>query len=241
MNLTRIKNELLQSYPTRIELHAHTSPASSCGRATPEEVVTAYRKIGYDGIVIDNHFLYQADGTGKAEYIDRYLDDFYRAEKRGEELGLKVYLGAEIRFTENVNDYLVFGVDRALLEEIYDLLPFGLENFRKVFSMPRSLLIQAHPRRDKMEEVDPSLLDGVEIFNMHPNHNSRNGLTSAAVKAQGFSVVTAGSDFHHPNQGHEGLSALRTSSLPEDSYEIARILRQGDYLLELAGERILFP
>lgn len=241
MNLQEIKESLTLTYPYRIELHAHTSPASSCGRATPEEVIKAYHEIGFDGIVLQNHFLFQKDGMDKKEYLDRYLDDYHRAVSAAGPLGFRVYLGAEIRFTENVNDYLVFGVNREMLEEIYDLLPYGLANFRKEYSMPKSLLVQAHPRRDKMEEVDPSLLDGVEIFNMHPNHNSRNGLTSAAVKANGFSVVTAGSDFHHPNLGHEGLSALRASVLPEDCFEISRILREGDYLFELAGERIVLP
>lgn len=241
MRLTDLKNDLIRSYPFRIELHAHTSPASSCGRATPEEVVQAYKRIGFDAVTIDNHFVHQADEMGKKEYVDRFLDDFYRAEACGEKLGFKVYLAAEIRFTENVNDYLVFGVNRELLEEIYDLLPYGLKNFRKEFSMPQSLLVQAHPRRNGMEEVDPSLLDGVEIFNMHPNHNSRNGLTSAAVKADGFSIVTAGSDFHHPNQGHEGLSALRAKCLPEESFGLAALIKSGDYLLELAGERIILP
>lgn len=241
MNLTDLKYDLIRSYPFRIELHAHTSPASSCGRATPEEVVEAYKKIGFDAITIDNHFVHQADKMMKMEYVDRFLDDFYRAEACGEKLGFKVYLGAEIRFTENVNDYLVFGVNRDLLEEIYDLLPYGLKNFRKEFSMPESLLVQAHPRRDKMEEVDSSLLDGIEIFNMHPNHNSRNGLTSAAAKADGVSIVTAGSDFHHPNLGHEGLSALRAKNLPDDSFGLAALIKSKDYLLELAGERIILP
>ncbi len=241
MNLPELKKNLLEAYPYRIELHAHTSPASSCGRATPEQAIRAYKAVRYDAIVIDNHFVYQGDEVGKKEYIDRFLDDFCRAEACGKELGLKVYLGAEIRFTENVNDYLVFGVNRELLEAIYDLLPYGLKNFRKEFSMPKSLLVQAHPRRNGMEEVDPSLLDGVEIFNLHPNHNSRNGMTSAKVKEQGFSIVTAGSDFHHPDQGHEGLSALRSALLPEDSFALADLMKQNDYLLEIAGERIILP
>lgn len=241
MDLITLKQNLIHSYPYRVELHAHTSPASSCGRATPEEVIRAYKAVAYDAITIDNHFIYQTDGTDKKTYIDRFLDDFYRAQACGNEIGVKVYLGAEIRFTENVNDYLVFGVNRELLEEIYDLLPYGLQNFRKTLSMPDSLLVQAHPRRDGMEAVDPALLDGVEIFNMHPNHNSRNGLTCAATKKEGFSIVTAGSDFHHPNKGHEGLAALRVQNLPEDSFALASVMKTGDYLLELAGERIILP
>jgi len=241
MNLQELKKSVENAFPVRIELHAHTSPASTCGRATPEEMIGAYHAVGYDAVHVTNHFQYRTDGTGKNEYIDRFLDDYYKAEEEGNQLGMRVYLGAEIRFTENVNDYLVFGVDRNLLEEIYDLLPFGIQNFRKNFSMPKSLFVQAHPRRDGMEEVDPSLLDGVEIFNMHPNHNSRNGLTSTIVKAQGYSIVTAGSDFHHPGKGHEGLAALRSAFLPKDSFELASLIKEGAYLLELAGNRIVLP
>ncbi|MBE6712948.1 MAG: transposase [Ruminococcaceae bacterium] len=241
MNLIEFKNSLMVAYPFRVELHSHTSPASSCGRATPEQVIFAYQKAGFDAIVIENHFIYRTDGTDKNTYIDRFLDDFYKADECGKKLGVKVYLGAEIRFTENVNDYLVFGVNRELLEVIYDLLPYGLANFRKEISMPDSLLVQAHPGRDGMEKVDPSLLDGVEIFNMHPNHNSRNGMTSNAAKKDGFAIVTAGSDFHHPDKEHEGLAALRAPILPEDSYGLAALLKSKNYLLELAGQRIILP
>ena len=76
--------------------------------------------------------------------------------------------------------------------------------------MPDSLLIQAHPRRDKMETVDPSLLDEVEIFNMHPNHNSRNGLTSAAVKAQGG---------HFLMKGNEGANWVLGTQYPAEFAE----------------------
>ena len=239
--MAEYKNALTEAYPYRIELHAHTSPASSCGRATPEQVMQAYQNVGFDAVTIVNHFIYKSEEPDGKAFVDRYLDDFYRAEAFGKKLGIKAYLGAEIRFTENMNDYLVFGVNRSILEEIYDLLPYGLANFRKEYSMPDSLLIQAHPRRNGMEEVDPSLLDGVEILNLHPNHNSRNGQTSAIVKKQGFSIVTAGSDFHHPDQGHEGLSALRASFLPEGSFELASVIKSRDYLLEIAGERIILP
>lgn len=240
MNLKELKSELSSHYKYQIELHAHTFPASGCSQIPPREMVETYKKLGYDAVTITNHFVYQQNKT-KEEYIDAFLNDFEQTQKYGEELGLKIYLGAEIRFTENNNDYLIFGVNKKMLSEIYDLLPLGIENFRKTYSMPQSVFVQAHPKRDGMQEIDSALLDGVEVFNMHPGHNSRVGLASLYAGENNVSIITAGSDFHHPNKKHEGVSALRASFLPCDSFELASILRQGDYLLEIGRNQIVLP
>ncbi|MBP3436252.1 MAG: PHP domain-containing protein [Clostridia bacterium] len=241
MNLQALKNELLSEYPYRIELHAHTSPASSCSEITPQELVATYKGLVYDAVVITNHFLYQSDGRDKEDYINEFLKDFEEAQAIGEEQGVTIYLGAEIRFTENNNDYLIFGVNKELLWEIYDLLPNGIENFRKRYAMPESVFVQAHPKRNGMQPVDPALLDGIEVFNMHPNHNSRVGIAAMYAKEHHISIVTAGSDFHHRNQNHEGVSSLRSAVLPKDSFELAKLLKSGDYLLEIGRNNIIIP
>ena len=178
MNLKELKNELLSQYKYQIELHAHTSPASGCSQITPKEMIETYKKLGYDAVAITNHFMYQHKGPSKEEYIDAFIRDYEQTKKYGEESGLKVYLGAEIRFTENNNDYLIFGVNKEMLSDIYDFLPNGIENFRKNYPMPNSVFIQAHPMRDGIQKVDAALLDGIEVFNMHPGHNSKVGIAS---------------------------------------------------------------
>ena len=232
MNVQELKNQIGKAFPYRIELHAHTTPVSLCSQVTPEEMVRTYKGLEYDGVVITNHFVNQPDLGSKQEYMDRYMKDVADTQEWGEKLGLRVYLGAEIRFNENVNDYLVFGVDRAMLEEIYDLLPYGVEHFRRHYAMPDSLFIQAHPLRNGIQPVDPALLDGIEAFNMHPNHNSRVGKSAACVKEYPHWIITAGSDFHHPNQGHEGLAAARFAELPRDCFDMAKKLRAREYILE---------
>lgn len=241
MDLKELKSNLLSQYKYQIELHAHTSPVSGCSQVTPKEMAETYKKLGYDAVAITNHFMYQHNRISKEEYIDAFLYDFEQTKKYGDELGLKVYLGAEIRFTENDNDYLIFGINKEMLLEIYDLLPLGIENFRKTYDMPDSVFLQAHPMRDGMQKVDAALLDGIEVFNLHPGHNSKVGLASVYAKENNFSVVIAGSDFHHPNQRHEGVSAMRGASLPEDSFELATLLKSGDYLLEIGRNNIVIP
>lgn len=241
MSIAEIKNQLLSEYKYQVELHAHTSPASSCSQIEPEDMADTYKALGYDAVTIANHFIYEYEGLTKTEMIDRFFDGFERAKKRGDEIGLKVILGAEIRFTENDNDYLIYGVDRKMMEEIYDLLPYGIENFRKVYSMPDSVFLQAHPFRENMERVNPGLLDGIEVFNLHPNHNSKIGLAAAWAKENNLKVLTAGSDYHHPGRRHEGVSAARFTRLPEDSFDLARLLQGGDYLLEAGRNNLIIP
>lgn len=241
MNLKTLKNDLLKEYCYRTELHAHTSPASSCSEISPEDVVTIYKNLGYDAVTIANHFTFNYQDSDKQTVLDRFFGDFERAKKKGDEIGIKVILAAEIRFTENDNDYLIYGVTRKMLEEIYDLLPYGVEHFRRVYSIPDSVFLQAHPFRDGMVRANPEILDGIEVFNLHPNHNSRVGIAAVYAKENNYSIVTAGSDFHHVNRKHEGVSAILTKTLPEESFNIPDILRSGDYLLEAGRNHVIIP
>ena len=238
MDTKTLKSNLIQEYKYRIELHAHTSGASLCSQISPEMMANKYAELGYDGIVITNHFIYH-DKTDKKEYIDKYLNDYELTKNYGEKLGLTVLLGAEIRFTENVNDYLLYGVDADMLYYIYDLLPYGVENFRREFKSEKSIFLQAHPFRDNMTVVDGKLLDGVEVFNMHPGHNSRIGLASRYAMENNLDIITAGTDYHNP--GRDGLAALRCKVLPNDSFAVATILKSRDYLLEIARNNIIIP
>jgi len=241
MDIKALKNDLLKEYCYRTELHAHTSPASSCSEVSPEELATIYKNLGYSAVTIANHFSFNYQRSDKETVLDRFFKDFERAKKKGDEIGIKVILAAEIRFEENENDYLIYGVTRKMMEEIYDLLPFGVENFRKVYSMPDSVFLQAHPFREDMERVNPAILDGIEVFNLHPRHNSKVGIAAVYAKENNFSVITAGSDFHHTNQKHEGVSAMLTKTLPCESFDIADILKRGDYLLEAGRNNIIIP
>lgn len=239
MNIDKFKKELKEEYKYRIEMHAHSKPVSPCSEIPVENLVENYKAIGYDAVVLTNHFIIYTENQEKDKFIEGYMRDYEKAVNTGEKLGIKVLLGTEIRFTENFNDYLIYGVDRPMLEEIYDLLPYGIENFRKNYPMNNSVFIQAHPFRNGIERVSPSLLDGIEVFNVHPNHNSRISIASAYARDNGISIITAGTDYHHP--GHEGLAALRCKTLPETSFELAQILKKGDYIFDIAGENIILP
>lgn len=236
-----IKERLCDEYKYRIELHAHTKPASPCSEILPEELVQTYHELGYDGVVITNHFcswIYR--GMTSEEALDAYFKDYEDACHAAEKCGLKVYLGAEVRFDDYANDYLIYGVDKEIMSVCYDYFEKGIEAYRREVKLENSVFIQAHPFRPDMVRVEPELLDGIEVFNMHPGHNSGVGLAAKYAKEKGFGIITAGSDYHHKNRNHEGVSALRVRHMPKDGFELAELLKSGDYLFEI-GEQIILP
>lgn len=245
-NSIDLKEKLKKEYCYKIELHAHTSPASSCGEASPEQLVKIYKDLGYDALVLTNHFIsdyvsFKDKSLSKDEHLKIYLDDYVKTKEAGDRCGLKVLLGAELRFIQNSNDYLLYGTDYGILSKAYDYLKIGLKEFREEVKLENSVLIQAHPFRQGIELVDSKLLDGIETFNMHPGHNGAIGFAARYAKEQGFSITTAGSDFHHLGLGHEGVAAIRTKKLPKDSFELAEILKSGDYVFEIGDNSIVIP
>lgn len=231
------KQLLSEQYPYRIELHAHTNPTSGCSEVTPEHLCQVYKELGFDAVVVTNHFFrWTEDGDA---FLDSYMNAYERFRRCAVEMGLQPIFGAEIRFTENSNDYLLYGVNRQMLKEIFELLPYGVENFRKNYAFD-GVFVQAHPFRNNMESVPPEILDGIEVYNMHPNHNSRIGIAAQYAKDNNLKIRIGGSDYHHPHLDHEGLAVMRTRTLPMDTFELAQILKEGDYLFEF-GDALLLP
>ena len=234
-----VKENILSQYPFRIELHTHTNPCSGCSMLKPEELVRLYYEKGFDGVVITNHLEPGKQAFGKAEAVAMHMRDYEAAKAVAEQYGIKVYLGAELRFQENINDYLIYGVNEEYLGLFYDYLGTDVATFRKEVKMPNSVFLQAHPFRSNMVLCDPALLDGIECLNLHPRHNSAIGLATGYAYEKNLQIKIAGSDCHR--LGDQGLAALRTKEMPQDSFGIAEILKSGDYVFEIAGNSLWIP
>ena len=221
----------ISDYKYRTELHAHTSPASACGHIPAKELVHKYKELGYDSLVITNHFADYSvsDKSQKTEFIKKYLTDFYDAKNEGDKIGINVILGAELRFSESANDYLFFGVKEDEFSDIFEYLWNGVENFSKNYKKENQLLIQAHPFRDGMIQDYISYMDGIEVFNMCPGANSRIALAAKlAKKSNGY--IIGGSDCHE--YGLEGLIAMLTKNEIKTGEELVDTIKSKDYLFE---------
>lgn len=216
----------------KTELHVHTSPASNCSDIEPQKLVEIYKENGYDSIVLTNHFIFEFMDRTQEENIEVFLKDYYECLEAGKRVGLNVILGAEIRFTENNNDYLIFGISPEDMADIYNMLPYGIDRFYKEYKNHKNVIIQAHPYRNGMESVNRESIDGVEAFNVHPHHNSRVG-TAAKYAFENDMIVTCGNDFHH--YGHECLCGILTKKPLKDSYDVAKVLKKRKYKMTIGG------
>ena len=225
---------MFSEYKFKTELHAHTTPASGCSEIPPEHLIKVYKEKGYTSITLTNHFI--VDDVDPQEKITRYLDDYYKTLDLGKKEGINIILGSEIRFSENCNDYLIFGITPDDLFDINALLDKGIDNFYKEYKNDKNIILQAHPFRNGMEPVNPESLDGIEVFNMHPGHNSRIGFAAQFARKNNF-IITCGTDYHH--FGHEGLCGILTKEPITDSYELAQILKSKDYIIDISGYKVI--
>lgn len=235
-----MKIDKYRKYSHKCDMHVHTSPASPCGKVDIETTVKYYAELGFSSIALTNHFNLDSafkDFSSKDEAVSFYLEDFHRATKFAKEYGMTVLLGLEIRFPENRNDYLVYGIDEDDVFRAYDFLNESYESFYKGFKNERNVIVQAHPFRDKMVVQSPDILDGIEVYNLHPNHNGRIGLAAKFVKENPHLIVTGGTDFHHGT--HQGMCALLSKKKLKSSFELASLLKSKDYIFDLWGQKIL--
>ncbi len=185
----------------KFELHAHTKENDICVNMTADEIVTAYKGVGYDGIVITNHFFdlslewYKDElaGCDHSGIIDYYLKGYKKAKATGDAIGMTVLMGLELRFDGTINDYLVYGVDEDFLYNSPLLNTLSLDSFLKI--LPAGAIVyQAHPFRNDMTITDPKKLSGIEVYNGGTNLE-RNSI--AELWAEQFDLKKiSGSDFH---------------------------------------------
>ena len=217
----------------KTELHCHSKDISQCARVSFEEIVDKYVSAGYNTLVLSNHFnTGTKDSLGAkswGEWVDKYVGS-YKALKEFAKGKLNILLGMELRFDENCNDYLVFGVTEEFLRKYDDMLQMNPSSFRKIANENGCLFVQAHPFRNGMTVVRPDSLDGVEVFNGHYGHDSRNDIANAWADKFGL-IKTSGTDFHYNDSPANGgiLTDVEITAMDQ----LLEILKSGKYTLNM--------
>ena len=235
--IAAVKQQLTEKYHYKFELHAHSSPASGCSDLPPAELVERCKNAGADGLVLTNHAVWWMKETTKEEWCSRYLSDYRATKQAGDAMGIQVLLGFEIHFMDSENDYLVFGFDEDFIPTVYDWMDKTAREFYERFHREDVLIIQAHPHRNNMVEIGRDCVDGYEVFNLHPGHNSRVAFTARLHQNNG-GVAVGGTDFHH--RGHEGSLFTCFAEMPESGKDLVRLLRNGEYVL-MTADKIILP
>lgn len=211
----------------RFDPHVHTSLVSGCGKVHPDVLVPMYKEAGFSGIVITDHYYdgyfdRQGDISWE-EKVERYCSGYRAAKEIGDKIGLVVLFGQEMRFIEHVNDYLAFGITPDDLLETPELYNLNLAGYSPYIHKKGGLLYQAHPYRGSCEPADPTLIDGVEVYNGHPGHDSHNDLGQAFCDKFRLREI-AGSDFHQAH--HLARGGVIFKACPTSMSEFIAMLRE---------------
>lgn len=212
----------------KTELHCHSRDASGCSHESAEGIAEKYIKAGYTTVFLTNHF---APSGGDDENWEAKIEKRYRALellKNAAGDKLNILMGLEFRFVQNSNDYLVFGFDRDYLTSRRDILKMGIHSFTKMAREDGILTIQAHPFRFGMTVTNPNDVDGIEIFNGHPGHNSNNDIAEAWAKKYG-KIMTSGTDHHDPE--HLPRGGILTDFPITGEKQLIEVLKSGEYEL----------
>lgn len=220
----------------KIETHMHTKHVSACAKLDAATLAEGYQKAGYAAVVVTDHYnrdtfhYLHIDTAAHGDIMSAFLDGFHRMEEECAKRSMVVYQGAELRFDECYNDYLLYNYPDDLLAEPEEIFRMGIAAFAPLARKVGALLIQAHPYRTGCTPVIASYLDGVEVLNLNPHHYHHSYNDRAQEYAARFQLLrTGGSDCHSLNE--IGLGGLLSPTLPEDSAALVRLIRSGEYTI----------
>ncbi len=216
----------------RYDLHIHSSQVSLCAHLPAEDMVRRYKDAGYAGFVLTDHYNRPyMDSFGLEDWEQKaecFLSGYRAARSVGEEIGFTVLLGMELQLGGSSNEYLLYGLTEAFLKAHPSLYEMDLVTLRTLCDENGILIVQAHPYRSNMTRAMPGFLDGMEVFNANPRHNSRNEM-ALQYATQHNLLQTSGSDAHEPED--VGRGGILVSEPIQTVEQLVSVLKSGAYRL----------
>ena len=213
----------------KYEIHCHTKETSNCGKTGAAQLVRLYKSMGYDGVVITDHYSRMTFKEWNAFTVKKHIEKFFKGyyaakEAAGEDF--TVLLGMELRGWCSPIDYLVYGVTEDFIRNSPNLLFKYAKRFYKMAQKNHFLVIAPHPYRMSPFLPCKKAIDGVQIVNgKAPDEKNEKGALWA--KKNGFKILTYGSDFHRPT--HKKFCAILTNEPIKSNDDLIRILKSGEY------------
>ena len=199
----------------RYETHLHTAPVSKCARSSVRAYLELYKKLGYDGVFVTNHFI---DGNINAdrsrpyeELIEFYCSDYEEALRIAPEIGIKAFFGIELSY--GGTDFRVYGLDKEGLLAHPEIKDMKKSDELKLFMDSGALVIQAHPFREAAYidhiRLFPRCVHGVEIINA-----CRTEFENSMAKqyADNYSLIHFAGTDNHNAEGRTHFAGIETES-----------------------------
>jgi len=185
----------------RYETHMHTKEASACAVSTGAEMVKAYYRAGYSGVIVTDHFFNGNSAVPAClpwkERVEMFCSGYENALQEAKKLDFHVFFGWE--YSDNGADFLTYGLDRDFLLAHPDMLSWPIEKYLRIVRECGGFVSQAHPYREawyiRKIRVFPEHVDAIEVRNA--SHTNPRYDEQALELANKFSLCqTGGSDAH---------------------------------------------
>lgn len=182
------------------ETHFHTAQVSACARSMGPEYLARYKRLGYTGIIVTDHFWRGNCALDRRLPWEIFVREFYRGYEKtreaGEKMGIDVFFGWEETF--DGDDYLIYGLDKQWLLSHPEVCGWTRREQLEQVHRWGGCVVQAHPFRDR--DYIPAIhlglkrADAFEAYNAgnFPEHDAQ---ARAFIDHHGLSM-TSGSDIH---------------------------------------------
>jgi len=191
----------------KFDTHVHTSEVSSCSGLTAVETLKIYKEKNYDGVVITDHYadyyFVKMTGLPWESQVAAFLQGYNNALEYGKTIGITVLFGIELRLAGSGNEYLLYGMTPELCVNLPEMYNYTLEQLRDVTKKHNVAVFQAHPFRNGMVAITSEFMDGCEVYNGNPRHNSHNDSSDEFATQNGLHKLS-GSDCHQPEDAARG-------------------------------------
>ncbi len=213
----------------KLETHLHTSEASKCSDLSASDAVHMYKKAGYDGIIVTDHFMTGNTCIDKSlpwsAQVDLFFKGYENALEEGKKVGIRVFEGLE--YSDFGTDFIILGLSREFIKSNPQMVYMTPEEFLPFFREAGAFIIQAHPFREAsyIREVRSyaEFVDAVEVINIG-NRNSLFDDKAYNLASKYNKLMTAGSDCHHFGNEFFGAGILMNRE-PKDVEDLMVMLK----------------
>jgi hypothetical protein len=166
------------------------------------EYVQRYIDLGYQGIIVTEHFFNGNSAVDRRlpwrEWVNRFCRGYEETWEEGQRRGLDVFFGWEETF-DGCDDYLVYGLDKAWLLEHPESRKWTRGGQYRAVKDAGGCVVQAHPFRqhDYIRKIvlSSGCVDAVEAANAGNHEQSYDALAMRYAARTGLAAA-AGSDTH---------------------------------------------
>lgn len=218
----------------KYDTHVHTKEGSACALVSGKEQVKIYKKLGYSGIIITDHFFNGNSCVSRKlpwkQRVDGLLKGYENALLEGKKQGISVFFGWEATYYGR--DFLIYGLDKQWLYHHPEILSWDIKSLHQEVGEAGGVMVHAHPYRS-LEAIKgeipmcPEYIDAVEVLNASNKRTESNQMALEYAEKMN-KIVTAGSDAHHKVTPRSGL----TSKTPiKDIQDFINRLKQRELVI----------